>query len=39
MQHIEETAEAFNKAILLAALEVIPRGARKDYKPYWTQDL
>jgi hypothetical protein len=34
-----ETAEAFTKAILHAAQESIPQGARKDYKPYWTQEL
>jgi hypothetical protein len=38
-KRIGETSEAFNKAILRAAQESIPRGARKDYKPYWTQEL
>lgn len=38
-KRIGETAEAFNKAILRAALEVIPRRARKDYKPFWTKEL
>jgi hypothetical protein len=38
-KRIGETAQAFSKAILTAALESIPRGARKDYKPYWTQEL
>ena len=33
-KRIGETAEAFNKAILRAAQESIPRGARKYYKPY-----
>jgi hypothetical protein len=33
-KRIRETAEAFNKVILRAALESIPRGARKDYNPY-----
>ena len=28
-----------NRQILQAAHECIPRGARKDYKPYWTSDL
>jgi hypothetical protein len=38
-KRIGETAEAFNKAILRAALEAIPFCARKDYKPYWIQKL
>ena len=38
-KRIGETAEAFNKAILRAAQESSPRGARQDYKPYWTQEL
>nr|KAG5685541.1 hypothetical protein BaRGS_009937 [Batillaria attramentaria] len=29
----------FTKAVLKAAIESIPRGARKDYKPYWTEEL
>ena len=29
----------FNTAILKAAAETIPRGARKNYRPYWTPDL
>ena len=29
----------FNKQILQAAQEYIPRGARSDYKSYWTTDL
>jgi hypothetical protein len=32
-KRIGETAKAFNKVILRAALEAIPMGARKDYKP------
>ena len=31
--------EAFNMAILKAATETIPRGARKNYKPYWNEEL
>ena len=29
----------WTKAILTAAKEAIPRGARKDYKPFWSQEL
>ena len=29
----------FNTAIRKAAVETIPRGARKNYRPYWTQEL
>ena len=29
----------FNEAIKRAAAETIPRGARKEYKPYWTEEL
>jgi hypothetical protein len=29
----------FNQALLTAAKESIPRGARKNYKPYWTEEL
>ena len=29
----------FNTAVLKAASETIPRGARKEYKPYWTEEL
>ena len=28
----------FNKFILLAAQETIPRGARRNYKPYWSNE-
>ena len=31
--------KAFNQAVLKAAQESIPRGARKNYKPYWTEEL
>ncbi|KAK7091308.1 hypothetical protein V1264_009008 [Littorina saxatilis] len=31
--------KAFNAAVLKAAKETIPRGARKNYKPYWTEEL
>ena len=29
----------FNNFVLQAAKECIPKGARKDYKPYWNEDL
>ena len=29
----------FNNYVLQAANECIPKGARKDYKPYWNEDL
>ena len=29
----------FNNYVLQAAKECIPKGARKDYKPYWNKDL
>ena len=29
----------FNNYVLQAAKERIPKGARKDYKPYWNEDL
>ena len=31
--------KSFTSAVLKAATESIPRGARKDYKPYWTEEL
>ena len=31
--------EAFDKAILKAATETIPRGARKKYRPHWNEEL
>ncbi|PVD22167.1 hypothetical protein C0Q70_17972 [Pomacea canaliculata] len=38
-QNINRAIDAFNKAILKAASEAIPRGARKNYRPYWTEEL
>ena len=29
----------FNNNVIQAAKECIPKGARKDYKPYWNEDL
>ena len=37
--NINRPATAFDTAILKAAAETIPRGARKNYKPYWTEEL
>ena len=31
--------EEFNNYVLQAAKERIPKGARKDYTPYWNEDL
>ena len=38
-KQIDKSARAFVKAILKAAQESIPRGARKDYLPYWTEEI
>ena len=32
-------AADFNSCILTAAQKTIPRGARRDYRPYWSQEL
>ena len=32
-------AKDFNSWILQAAQETIPRGARRNYRPYWSQEL
>ena len=32
-------AKDFNSCILKAAQETIPRGARRNYRPYWNQEL
>ena len=37
--NINRPAASFDSAILKAAAEAIPRGARKNYKPYWTEKL
>lgn len=37
--NINKVAASFNQSILQAAKETIPRGARKNYKPYWTEEL
>ena len=38
-QNLNTKIKAFNQAVLKAAHESIPRGARKNYKPYWTEEL
>ena len=37
--NINKATKSFNQAILKAASETIPRGARKNYRPYWTEEL
>ena len=37
--NINRPSSAFDKAVLKAATETIPRGARRNYKPYWTEEL
>ena len=36
---INNIVKDFNACILKAAKEAIPRGARRNYKPYWTSEL
>uniref|UniRef100_A0A0B7BQ42 Endonuclease/exonuclease/phosphatase domain-containing protein n=2 Tax=Arion vulgaris TaxID=1028688 RepID=A0A0B7BQ42_9EUPU len=36
---VDRDARSFNKAILDAAKKAIPRGRRKNYKPYWTPEM
>uniref|UniRef100_A0A0B6Y4I4 Uncharacterized protein n=1 Tax=Arion vulgaris TaxID=1028688 RepID=A0A0B6Y4I4_9EUPU len=38
-KHLSSLANEFSAAILKSARETIPRGARKDYKPYWTAEI
>ena len=38
-EHINKKIKSFNDAILDAAKTSIPRGARKNYRPYWTEEL
>ena len=38
-QNINRLAASFSQAILKAASDTIPRGARKNYRPYWTEEL
>ena len=37
--NINKAADSFNQSILRAASETIPHGARKNYRPYWTEEL
>ena len=37
--NINKATDSFNQSTLRAASETIPRGARNNYKPYWTEDL
>nr|KAG5698191.1 hypothetical protein BaRGS_030554 [Batillaria attramentaria] len=36
---VNNVVKEFNSSLLQAAKECIPRGARKDYKPYWSDQL
>lgn len=36
---LSSKVEKLNKGILKAAQETIPRGCRKDYRPFWTEEL
>ena len=38
-QNLNNKTKAFNQVVLKAVQEFIPRGARKNYKPYWTEEL
>ena len=38
-RNINHVVKEFNNCILQAAKECIPKGARKDYKPYWSEAL
>ena len=38
-QNLNTKIKAFNQAVLKAAQESIIRGARKNYKPYWAEEL
>ena len=37
--NISNSVALFNKAVLEAAKMFIPKGRRRDYQPYWTQEL
>ena len=37
--NINRSSSAFDSGVLKAAAETIPRGARKNYKPYWTEEF
>ena len=36
---INKVVSEFTRCILQAAKEAIPKGARKEYRPYWNNDL
>ena len=36
---INKATDSFNQSILRAASETIPRDTRKNYRPYWTEEL
>ena len=38
-RNINNVVRDFNNTVLKAAKECIPRGARKEYKPFWTEEL
>ena len=38
-EHLNKKVRTLNQCILKAARESIPRGARKNYQPYWTEEL
>ena len=37
--NINRATDSFNKAVLKVASETIPRCARRNYRPYWTEEL
>ena len=37
--NINKATDSLNQSVLRAASETIPRGARKNYRPYWTEEL
>jgi hypothetical protein len=38
-KNINNVVKIFNASIVKAAKESIPRGVRKNYKPYWSNDI
>ena len=36
---VNKSVALFNKALIKAANKSIPRGSRKDYKPYWSDEI
>ena len=37
--NMNKATDGFNQSILRVASETIPRGSRKNYRPYWTVEL